>query len=337
MAYLFERNGKIYIGWYDRHSGKRLKKKTKFPTTSSGWREAKNFKKKFEHHLDDEKFAMQFSLAMDPIPTLSTAMFEFYDARDIKPNTKIIYEVCLKYLIKICGDKKVNQYRERDYLKLLAHFNQVGLAINSINTYTRHIHIIFNFFQKKNYLKENIFRITKALEKPVLIIPAKSIEIILKYFREHNLQQYYIVKFLYLSGFRKSSAVSLTWDCINKQQNIINVPNIKRARIDIFPITKQLASLFKEMGNPQTKKQKIFGYKGTYSLSFWKRAMQKLGMNHTLHQLRKTFITKLVNSGISVYDASFLAGHKNIRTTLKYYTVADVQRMKDEIEKRVKF
>ncbi len=43
-------------------------------------------------------------------------------------------------------------------------------------------------------------------------------------------------------------------------------------------------------------------------------------MRYTLHSIRKTFATSLVNNNVSIFDAMKLLRHKNVSTTMKYYT-----------------
>jgi integrase len=57
---------------------------------------------------------------------------------------------------------------------------------------------------------------------------------------------------------------------------------------------------------------------------------------YNFHSLRKTFIRKLVNSGLSVFDVMTLARHKSIKTTLQHYIAAEIYRIGKEINDKVK-
>ena len=61
--------------------------------------------------------------------------------------------------------------------------------------------------------------------------------------------------------------------------------------------------------------------------------MGKLDYPYTMHSIRKTFATDLVNGSVSVFDAMKLLRHRNITTTMKYYTFADLSRIGNEAEK----
>lgn len=56
-----------------------------------------------------------------------------------------------------------------------------------------------------------------------------------------------------------------------------------------------------------------------------------LPLNFTLHSLRHTFITNIVNGGVSVKSAQYLAGHSNAQVTLDVYADSNVQQTCDEL------
>ena len=56
-----------------------------------------------------------------------------------------------------------------------------------------------------------------------------------------------------------------------------------------------------------------------------------LPLNFTLHSLRHTFITNIVNGGVSVKSAQYLAGHSNAQVTLDVYADSNVQQACDEL------
>jgi integrase len=55
--------------------------------------------------------------------------------------------------------------------------------------------------------------------------------------------------------------------------------------------------------------------------------MKRLNMSYCLHDIRRTFGTKLANSGIAPLDLKAAMRHKNIKTTLKYYIYMEIKRI----------
>ena len=55
----------------------------------------------------------------------------------------------------------------------------------------------------------------------------------------------------------------------------------------------------------------------------WQGYAQKAGVTCTLHQLRHSHATELVNGGVSLMTIRKRLGHQHIQTTLRYAEVSD--------------
>ncbi|MGA9291505.1 MAG: hypothetical protein WBV81_02890, partial [Ignavibacteriaceae bacterium] len=65
--------------------------------------------------------------------------------------------------------------------------------------------------------------------------------------------------------------------------------------------------------------------------------LEREKFNHySIHSLRKTYISRLVNSDLSKYDVMALARHRKIETTLRYYTKMEMDRIGREVSERAK-
>ena len=62
-------------------------------------------------------------------------------------------------------------------------------------------------------------------------------------------------------------------------------------------------------------------YQSAHAL--WARYCEKAGVRCTLHQLRHTHATELVNAGVSLATIRKRLGHKNLQTTLRYAEQSD--------------
>ena len=154
-------------------------------------------------------------------------------------------------------------------------------------------------------------------------------DILLK-LKHRNLTHYRVVGLLLLTGLRISELLRLKFDDIDFRDNIMIIRNSKAKRNDRFPLYGELREfLIKEF--PE-RSGNLFDYSSRHSMKFFKKFLKAEGYpSYNFHNLRKTFISKLVNSGLSVYDVMKLARHKNIQTTLKHYTSAELIRMGEEI------
>ena len=88
-----------------------------------------------------------------------------------------------------------------------------------------------------------------------------------------------------------------------------------------------------------TKQGKIFNYKGTDSLNFWDRDLKnlvaagKIRKKYQMYQLKDTFASELVNSGVAVGTVQTLLNHYNIKTTQQHYVSVQNSFLLDEVNR----
>ena len=177
---------------------------------------------------------------------------------------------------------------------------------------------------------ENPIENIKIEIKPIEIIPPKEFQQLLEYAKSRNKEAYDFIKFLELTGFRKSSALDLRWEQINFKEKIIVAENVKKDRMFEFPLTDDLIKLFE--GMKIRTEGKVFSY-GKDGLKFWYRYQRALAFPkvYGLHQIRKTFISRLVNEKYTLYDVAILADHRSITTTMKHYSKANINRIREQL------
>jgi integrase len=141
----------------------------------------------------------------------------------------------------------------------------------------------------------------KEMPKAVGIIPKKELLQILAKLKEKNRKHYRTIYFLVATGFRVNELLNLKYEDINLRNNLIAITNTKSERIDYFPIYPALRKfIVKEFPN---REGKVFDYKNRHSLKFFERFLKNEGFNHyTLHALRKTFISRAINTGVPIQE-----------------------------------
>lgn len=66
----------------------------------------------------------------------------------------------------------------------------------------------------------------------------------------------------------------------------------------------------------------------------WLAILEKSGIAYaTPHDLRRTYITRLIRAGVSLPTVQKLAGHVSITTTLKFYTHVGAEDLRAGVEK----
>ncbi len=124
------------------------------------------------------------------------------------------------------------------------------------------------------------------------------------------------------TGMRKSEILGLKWHDLDIKRNIIHLYDTKNGEKREVPmneiVQKTIIGVFK---NPES--QYVFCNKdskpyGNVRKSFF-TALNKAGIiNFRFHDLRHTFASQLVMSGVDLNTVRELLGHKSIEMTLRY-------------------
>ena len=126
-----------------------------------------------------------------------------------------------------------------------------------------------------------------------------------------------LIMFYLYTGCRRNEALSVIWKDVDFQSEtlLINGTKTKTSKrtIPLFPDLKQL---LKTLQMPTDKNRKIFQYDKEYVTRYFK----KLCPNHKLHDLRHTFATRCLESGITLKVVQSWLGHASLDTTAEIYT-----------------
>ncbi len=319
-------------------------KSTGLPPTKEGIREAKRFRTQFLKELN----APAKKLVKDnQLLILSDGIKKYFIANEhLSKKTVQLCEYAVNHFIRIIGDKYLIDYTKEDSKNFNKIIKQERKAHNTISTFSKHLHSIFKFFVDEDYISNNpIITLPQVTKKPKAI-KDDDLKLILDYLKNNNVYGYNIIYFLYLSGLRVGEAIELRWHHIDFKNNEMVFVNFKGSRngnkrIDSLPLFKSLRDHLESFKPTNcSPEDRIFLYTNK-SLSFYYRVQNSLfnERRYSIHQLRKTFITKLVNSPLAE-DLNLvreLARHSKIGTTLQYYSETKKERMRKELNLKVDF
>ena len=128
------------------------------------------------------------------------------------------------------------------------------------------------------------------------------------------------------AGLRRGEIVNLTWQDIDLSKKIITIQPKENWHPKTFecrdiPISQDLFKILQKQTNKKgfvalTEDNKPFTLAGigSHFIKFTK----KLGLKGSLHTLRHTFASHLVQNGVDLYTVSKLLGHSSIKTTEIY-------------------
>lgn len=357
MASIREKNGKLFIDY--RVNGKRKRVSTKLKDSRENRKKAEVIRKQIEYEVSTGLHSERLKRLDKKEMSLSRGLDEFLKSKDdLNQKTADGYKHAMEKLIKYSGNiaikritpeliKEVrgklnsDKYKANITGKKNPEVNSPGKVYKektlkeiTIISYMNKLRVIFNYFVKQKYIVDNPFPAQPIKFKPVVTIPDKELNDILSKLKRDNRDHYKVVMFLLLTGLRVGELIGLTFEeSIDFREEILKVKNFKKNREDLLPIYPELMEFIREEWNKYSGL--LFNYKSIHSMKFFERFRKREGYEkYTFHTLRKTFITKLINSGMSVYDVMTLARHRNIETTLRHYSRADLRRMGNEISNR---
>lgn len=165
--------------------------------------------------------------------------------------------------------------------------------------------------------------------------PVKSV----KLFKEHNQRLRYltvaevrrligelpthlkpVVQCALHTGMRRGEILGLTWNDIDLKQRLIFVRNSKNGEGREIPVS---IDLLRELRSLKKTGEYVFSLDGRSRIQSirtgFENATKRAGINDfTFHDLRHTFASHLVMSGVDLLTVKELLGHKSINMTLRY-------------------
>jgi integrase len=151
--------------------------------------------------------------------------------------------------------------------------------------------------------------------------------------------QYDLVIFLLDTGARYSEVAEITWDCIDTRDwRRVNIYRDKVGNEGLLTMTARLREVLKRRWAARPNSPYVFpgfgeaiGPRG-HSTKGLKAAMERAGINAdhkvrrfgkaTVHSLRDTFASRLVQAGVSLFKVQKLLGHASPQQTQKYAHLA---------------
>jgi len=125
------------------------------------------------------------------------------------------------------------------------------------------------------------------------------------------------------TGLRRSEIFNLRWEDINFKEGFIYVSDSKNNDSRVVPINQTLRDTLVLLKN-KSSGEYLFSYGDSgepvksIKKGFW-AALRRSGIDHCrFHDLRHTFASRLVMSGVDIVTVKELMGHKDIKMTMRY-------------------
>jgi len=125
-----------------------------------------------------------------------------------------------------------------------------------------------------------------------------------------------VVRFLLDTGMRVNEALTLEWPHLQDSKVTLNPKNTKAQRSRTIPLTTAALSVLMRRRNLQRPFEGIHYRRLAMRFS---QAVEYLNLGQvTLHTLRHTFASKLVQRGVDLYVVAHLLGHSSVTVTERY-------------------
>lgn len=237
------------------------------------------------------------------------------------PRTKDNYLCHIKDFLKSLGNKQVIHCNSKDFQSYLDnyHFTSVSQQNQVINA----IRFLYKFGLDKKYDKVS-FKRPKSEKKLPRVIDGDFIKE--KLSKIENLKHKAILSLAYSVGLRVSEITNLKIEDIDSKRMIIHIKNAKGKKDRIVPLSQNILLLLREYYKQHKPKEYLFN--GQNSNQYSIQSCQKLyklyiDNNSSIHTLRHSSFTNLLESGLDIRIIQKLAGHNSSKTTEIYTHVSN--------------
>lgn len=152
---------------------------------------------------------------------------------------------------------------------------------------------------------------------------------------------------LLFTGLRRQEAARLTWDQIDLKDRTLFLPDPKNRQPFLLPFSDFVAAIFERRraqaeADEEAEAKYVFAGVGPkrYVVEPKKhvaKVIAQSGVEFTIHDLRRTFITIAESIDVAPYAIKRMVNHKMRGDVTAGYIVADVERLRDPVQRVTDF
>ena len=227
-----------------------------------------------------------------------------------------------RYWLEHFGNKLLSEIRSLDVEGYKTFRLNKDIKPATVNREINSLSKMFSIAKQNKYIEDNPCSGVEKLRVENLKIRFLSKE---EQERLYNVIEGHWIKPLVVTalqtGMRKGEILDLKWDCVNFEQNYIDVLQTKSGKPRQIPMSEKLSNTLKEQPrindyvfvNPKTKK-KHSNINDLFPEFLKKAKIEKFDF----HSLRHTSATRMVECGIDLTVVMEILGHSDIKTTMRY-------------------
>jgi integrase/recombinase XerD len=265
----------------------------------------------------------------EEIQTKVQAFVNWMRSKRYSESTIGTYSEALKTFLRFYADKDIGHITNGDLIK----FNNEYILKNKLsasfqNQIVNAIKLFFRTIELKSMETELIHRPKRAHRLPN-VLSKEEVKAILN--AHGNLKHKAMLSLIYSCGLRRSELLNLKLNDIDKKRGLIIVKQAKGKKDRIVPLGEKLLVLLDSYLESYKPKEWLFegqpadtAYDESSLAAVLKQAVQKCKINKavTLHWLRHSYATHLLEGGTDLRYIQELLGHSRSTTTEIYTHVS---------------
>ncbi|WP_456459842.1 tyrosine-type recombinase/integrase [Desulfurobacterium sp.] len=232
---------------------------------------------------------------------------------------------------EIVGDTYLKSLTRKHLDEYVSHLLATGVSRNTVNTHIRHLKASLTKAVEWEFAREHPFKGYKLLrvqQKPPTFLFPEQIGKVLKVIDDEF--WVFVFKIFIYTGMRLSEVANLRWNDVDLRRGVIVVKKTKNYQTRIIPIHPKLRE---EIEKRLPAVGKVVPCCKDYIYHKIKNYLKKAGFpNVRIHDLRHTFASLMVMSGVDLKTVQELLGHRDYRTTEIYAHLAPAH-LQDAIRK----
>lgn len=249
--------------------------------------------------------------------------------RNYSHKTLKAYRSCLRSFVKYFAPRHPRELTGADVRKYLLHLiEEVGLSTGSINQAFNAIRFLYVELYKKAFVIDEVPRPLKEEKLPTILSQEEVVRI---FDAVRNVKHKTILMLIYSAGLRVGESVRLKISDVDSQRMLIHLRGAKgrkdRCTLLSEAALEQLRAYYKEY---KPKEYLFEGANGRIHISersvqhVFERAVaaSRIRKPVSVHSLRHSFATHLLESGVDLRYIQELLGHSRSETTEIYTHVS---------------
>jgi site-specific recombinase XerD len=274
--------------------------------------------------------------------------------RGLSPKTIHGYHGVIKLYIKYTQIRTIEESSENNVREFFVNGRtERNWKPNSFHRYHTALSVFFKWCIKCNYIKENpalaleVPKVEKRLPYKLTKQEAmKLLEVVYNYPYDYKYLRYRnhaIFALFIFAGLRKSELLKLKFADVDIENLSIFVNQGKGSKDRIVPMSFTLAQSLKRYSDERKRLNKTcleFFTSLNRNLGYTDSGLKRLviqmriasGIKFSIHKLRHTFATLMLEGGCDIYSLSRMMGHSDIKTTTIYLS-ASAEHLRSQMTK----